>query len=128
MSKLEEIFDFDIKPELPDGEMVEFVHGFDKINSISETEFRLFHLYNTKFPKAFEQMHPTAYSTESNTYLRSISPFWAKAFAYLNSNNPVMYEGNSSYEIAKVPFMFKLVIPDEWLAELDAECNHFYWP
>ncbi len=130
MNNLEELFDFNIKPELPYGEMVAFKNGFGKVEYIGDLSFEMIScVYNTEFPRAYYQVVATDYSKIDIPYCS----FWAKPFKFLENQEPVIYPHETYDKKARVPFMFKLAIPDEWLVDLDlplSTCayNRYYFP
>ena len=130
MNKLEELFDFDIKPELPDGEMVAFREGFGKVEYEGDPSIdNILRTYNTEFPRAYYQVAATDYSGGAAFYYY----FWAKPFVSLKSEEPVIYPKEAYDKKARVPFMFKLAIPDEQLADIDYYNaryteNRYYFP
>ncbi len=120
MNNLEELFDFDIKPELPYGEMCELREGFAKVTNSGDMG-NYYWVYNTEFPKAYLQLVPTDYSSfyDGWDHIHGDTEFWAKPFASFQAKEPVIYPKDTHNKKASVPFMFKLAIPDEWLATFD---------
>ena len=136
MNKLEEIFDFDIKPELPTEV------GTDYQASAMDLAIKnIYSQYKKIYPWTFG-IAPTDYSTGFGSWApdratADCNPYW-----YKNNGKLTRMDAweNSVRNCACVPFMFKLAIPDEWLADLEcdsdfqimkkdyAKTNKFYFP